>query len=214
MKQATLPLYIRFGEIPDDEQSKVHRSDKVVRKEGGVSVWRACKTGNLYFPVLPEDANQHAIMDYFNYLLSSSKRVYLVTGTEIDFEGADREPLLIDVQVIKEITHYYRNTKEQNQSPTVETTPDMPTFNEIPAVAESRKIPNVDVNIGDLVKIVRGSYKNLQEPHGFIKKIEEPYTGAKLYKIASVAIDPRYQDDPYLWVSAWSNEIEPWNQEA
>ena len=41
MKQASVPLYIRFGEVPSDGKSKVNKSDSIVREEAGVSVWRA-----------------------------------------------------------------------------------------------------------------------------------------------------------------------------
>jgi len=40
--------------------------------------------------------------------LESDKSVYLVTGDELFIEGADREPLLNNVKIIKEITKYYR----------------------------------------------------------------------------------------------------------
>ncbi len=114
MKQAKMPLYIRFGEIPNDGKSRVHRSDDVIREEAGLSVWRAVENCGCYYPVLPEDANENAIADYFNFLLHSDKKVFLVTGTEIFIEGADREPLLIDVKVLKEITHYYRKEGMNN----------------------------------------------------------------------------------------------------
>ena len=39
---STIPVYIRFGDIPEDKQSKVHRSDEIIRAEGGVSVWEMC----------------------------------------------------------------------------------------------------------------------------------------------------------------------------
>jgi len=35
MEQATIKLYIRFGDIPKDFQSKVHRNGVVLRNEGG-----------------------------------------------------------------------------------------------------------------------------------------------------------------------------------
>ena len=53
MKQAVVPLYIRFGEIPKDEKSKVYRSDSIVREEAGVSVWRAIENCGCYYPILP-----------------------------------------------------------------------------------------------------------------------------------------------------------------
>lgn len=118
MKQAKVPVYIRFGEIPSDKDSKVHRGDQLVRNEGGISVWRAIKDGGYYWPILPKEPNENTISDYFTLLLHSDKPVYLVTGTEIFIEGADREPLLIDVVILKDITHYYRkdsnNTEEAN----------------------------------------------------------------------------------------------------
>ena len=109
MKQASIPLYIRFGEIPNDESSKVHRGDAIIRKEGGVSVWRAVESDGIYYPILPVDFNKNAISDYFNLLLKSNKRVYLVTGDELSIEGADREPLLNNIKILKEITNYYRD---------------------------------------------------------------------------------------------------------
>ena len=53
MKQATMPLYIRFGEIPSDEKSKVYRGDAIVREEAGVSVLEAIECDNIYYPILP-----------------------------------------------------------------------------------------------------------------------------------------------------------------
>lgn len=107
MKQATVKVYIRFGEIPPDGISHVHLGDYDARPEGGLSVWRAVKSNGCYYPVLPEDANEDAIADYFDMLLTGRQRVYLVTGQEMRLEGADREPLLMmPVTVLKEITHY------------------------------------------------------------------------------------------------------------
>ncbi len=108
IKQATAPLYIRFGELPEDNVSKVHFGDATVRSEGGLSVWRAVECDGQYFPLLPEDANKSAISDYFS-MLFSDKEVYLVTGTEMRLEGADREPLLDapTVVVIKKLNYMY-----------------------------------------------------------------------------------------------------------
>ena len=60
MKQASIPLYIRFGEIPTDEISEVHRGDSVIREEGGVSAWRAVESNGLYYPILPENPNKNS----------------------------------------------------------------------------------------------------------------------------------------------------------
>ena len=108
MKNATLPLYIRFGEIPQDKISKVHFGDAVIRSEGGLSVWDAVEANGDYYPILPECANESAVADYFR-LLFSDKDIYLVTGQEMRLEGADREPLLIPetVIVIKKLNYSY-----------------------------------------------------------------------------------------------------------
>lgn len=106
MKQASVKVYIRFGEIPKDEISHVHLGDVDFRPEGGLSVWRAVESNGCYYPVLPEDANENAIADYFDMLLNGDQRVYLVTGVEMRAEGADREPLLMKPVIIKEITGY------------------------------------------------------------------------------------------------------------
>ena len=103
-------LYIRFGEIPPDGKSKVYKGDEIVREEAGVSVWKAVESCGQYYPILPEEPNKNTISDYFDMLLNSNEKIYLVTGTEMVIEGADREPLLMDVKVIKEIT-YFRNLK-------------------------------------------------------------------------------------------------------
>ncbi len=113
MKQSNIPLYIRFGEIPEDGQSKVHRSDEIIRNEGGVSVWRAVEDQGYYWPLLPDEPNKNTIADYFSMLLDkydNDRNVYLVTGTELCIEGADREPLLMDVKIIKDISSYYKKT--------------------------------------------------------------------------------------------------------
>lgn len=112
--QSSIPLYIRFGEIPENENSAVHRSDDLVRNEGGVSVWRAIEDQGKYWPLLPDDPNANTIADYFSMLLNlygSNKKVYLVTGWEICIEGADREPLIRDVKIIKDISSYYNRSE-------------------------------------------------------------------------------------------------------
>lgn len=109
MKTAKIPVYIRFGEIPEDENSTVHRSDEEVRKEGGISVWEAIEVNGCYYPILPKHPNGNTLADYFHYLLDFTGNIYLVTGTKIFIEGADREPLLMNVIIIKNITHQYNH---------------------------------------------------------------------------------------------------------
>ena len=104
---STIPVYIRFGDIPEDKQSKVHRSDEIIRAEGGVSVWECVQDDWLYYPILPENPNECAIADYF-HMLFSDKPVYLVTGTRLCVNGACNEPLLMDdITIIKKLDYSY-----------------------------------------------------------------------------------------------------------
>ena len=70
------------------------------------------KAVDVIIQFFQKNPNENTISDYFHILLHSDEKVYLVTRTEIIIEGADREPLLMDVMVLKEITHYYRDLKE------------------------------------------------------------------------------------------------------
>ena len=102
---STIPVYIRFGDIPKDFQSKVYRSGTIVRNEGGVSVWECVESDDMYYPILPENPNEHAISDYFRELFSD-RPVYLVTGTRMFINGADDEPLLMDdIKIIKQLDY-------------------------------------------------------------------------------------------------------------
>lgn len=109
MKYASAPLYIRFGDIPENGRSNIYSSGTVIGTEAGLSVFRAVESCGMYYPVLPEEPNGDCIIDYFRFLMHSKLPVYLVTGDELRVEGRDREPLLQNVVVIQEITHYYRN---------------------------------------------------------------------------------------------------------
>ena len=91
-----------------NKKSKVHQGDAILRDEGGLSVWRAVEVNNCYYPILPEEPNDNTISDYFDLLLSTNKKVYLVTGDELYIEGACREPLLINVTILKDISSLYR----------------------------------------------------------------------------------------------------------
>ncbi len=111
MKQATIPLYIRFGNIPKNQKSKIYAGDQVVGEEPGVSVYRAVEVAGIYFPLMEPDFIDDGIMDYFQLLFESvkdeKKKVLVVTGDELRFEGHDREVLLTNVKIIKDYTKVY-----------------------------------------------------------------------------------------------------------
>lgn len=103
--------YLRFGDIPEDKISKVHRSDAIIRNEAGVSVWNCAFANDVPFPLLPDNANESAMADYF-YCLLGNKPVYLVAGTELKERGSANEPLLgHDIKIVKEYTDDYEYLK-------------------------------------------------------------------------------------------------------
>ena len=103
--------YLRFGNIPKDKISKYHKGDVIVKDEKGVSVWECAWVNDVPFPLLPPNATETAMADYF-YMLLGDKPVYLVTGTELAERGSVNEPLLDkDITIIREYTEDYEYLK-------------------------------------------------------------------------------------------------------
>lgn len=111
--------YIRFGEIPKDERSKrgngvIGDGYECVGYEDGVSVWdcifnlgtnkyhlvaphgNSCTHGDFSQAAFPEDCCG----------CNPKKKIYVVTGTEVGY-GADKEPLLRNVKIVKELPFNY-----------------------------------------------------------------------------------------------------------
>ena len=109
MNEFKIPTYIRFGEIPKDEKSKIYFGNEIVGIEPGVSVYEAIKVDNAYYPKLPDNPNANTLSDYFEFLLNSKQKVYLVIGDRLRINGHDNEPLIENVKIVKEITNYYTN---------------------------------------------------------------------------------------------------------
>ncbi|WP_299995921.1 hypothetical protein [uncultured Clostridium sp.] len=109
METAKIPVYIRFGEIPKDGKSKIHFGDEIAGTEPGLSVWKAVEANGCYFPILPDNANESAIQDYFDMIFDKENKVYLVTGRELSVTGHDNEPLIFNAKIIKELCPYYKN---------------------------------------------------------------------------------------------------------
>jgi hypothetical protein len=93
-------IYIRFGEIPENERSYNHTDD---RYEDGVSVYSAeiesvppeSSASAMFVPVGPK---------VLQILLLAQRDTYLVTGTEVG-TGVDGEPLLQDVTLVAELDY-------------------------------------------------------------------------------------------------------------
>ena len=102
--------YLRFGKIPEDKISRIHRGDGILGEEKGVSVWDCTFVDDVPFPILPDDSSEDGLADYF-YSLLGDKPVYLVTGTEIG-KGYVGEPVLDkDIKIILEYTNVYEYIK-------------------------------------------------------------------------------------------------------
>lgn len=115
-------IYIRIGEIPVDERSKIHLGDKN-EYENGVSVWNAVKLEDGYHLVAPLHGNTCTYTDFisdafpeewYGKLLPDSLKIYVVTGDEIG-KGSDNEPLLKNVKIIEELPFdYFRYGDNKN----------------------------------------------------------------------------------------------------
>ena len=99
-------LYIRFGEIPTDEKSKIYREEIEVGIENGVSVYPAFKTneGNivlgLNLPITKTTLHtQQYLIEYDN------RPCYLVKGDYIG-KDTDGQPLINNITIIKKIDNY------------------------------------------------------------------------------------------------------------
>ena len=117
--ETTKKEYIRFGEIPKDEKSKkgngiIGDGYKCIGYEEGVSVWdcvynfdtgkyhlvaphgNSCTHGDFSSMAFPDDC----------YGCDPKQKIYVVTGIEVGY-GADCEPLLKDVKIVKELPFDY-----------------------------------------------------------------------------------------------------------
>lgn len=110
-----MKYYIRIGEVPENEISKIYRGDAVIGEEKGVSVYNCIKLNNTYHIVMPLPLKEGQGMTYetliqeitqYRYEIEFPRKVYLVTGKEIG-KGHDNEPLIKNVRIIQEITKQY-----------------------------------------------------------------------------------------------------------
>ena len=106
-------LYIRFGDIPKDEKSKVYNGEIEIGTENGVSVYPAFEDSEgdivlgLSLPITKTTLyTQQHLLEYDN------RPCYLVSGDYVG-KGTDGEPLLKNVKVIREIKNFRRKQDEQ-----------------------------------------------------------------------------------------------------
>lgn len=106
-------FYIRFGEIPKTEKSKIYRNgDKLIGEEPGVSVYDAVFYDEEWKIIYPNPSTQHTAQDINDFVLdiarnnSFKRQAYLVSGDKVGI-GQDGEPLIINVKIIQNITSQF-----------------------------------------------------------------------------------------------------------
>lgn len=100
--------YIRFGDIPKNEESCVYNGDELIGKENGVSVYPAIidENGSIIFGLhLPVTRTTLYTMQYL--IEYDNRPCYLVEGDLVG-TGTDGEPLIKNVRIVREITDYRR----------------------------------------------------------------------------------------------------------
>ena len=96
-------MYLRFGDIPENERSKIWAGEYSVGEEEGVSVYdvKIGEDGRVSI-CLPLPFNRDTF-DTFRMLVEySDRKCYLVDGEYVGI-GNDGEPLIKNVKVIREV---------------------------------------------------------------------------------------------------------------
>lgn len=108
-------LYIRFGEIPTDEKSKIFQGEIEVGTENGVSVYPAFKTSEgdivlgLNLPITKTTLyTQQHLIEY------DDRPCYLVKGDYVG-KDTDGQPLINNVSIIEKIDTYRVKEKKQGE---------------------------------------------------------------------------------------------------
>ena len=112
-------LYIRFGEIPTDEKSKIFQGEIEVGTENGVSAYPAFKTSEgdivlgLSLPITKTTLyTQQHLIEY------DDRPCYLVKGDYVG-KDTDGQPLINNVSIIEKIdTYRVKEEKQDEQKPT------------------------------------------------------------------------------------------------
>ena len=108
--------YIRIGDIPLNEESRIHRGDVILGYEKGVSVYNAILLDDKWRIIMPLPFKEGQGVTYENliqevtecrYEISETRRIYLVEGDEVGI-GSDNEPLLKNVRILEDITEQFK----------------------------------------------------------------------------------------------------------
>lgn len=112
--------YIRIGEIPENELSKIHRGDAVIGEEKGVSVYDAEFINDKWRIVMPYYFKEGQGQTYESliqcvtecrYKINKPSKVYLVSGKKVG-NGSDGEPVIKNVKIIKNLTEQFKSYQQ------------------------------------------------------------------------------------------------------
>lgn len=112
--------YIRIGEIPENELSKIHRGDAVIGEEKGVSVYDAEFINDKWRIVMPYYFKEGQGQTYegliqnvteCRYKINNPSKVYLVSGKKVG-NGSDGEPVIKNVKIIKDLTEQFKSYQQ------------------------------------------------------------------------------------------------------
>ena len=100
-------LYIRFGEIPENEISGIYdyEENKIIGSEIGVSVYNCCKIDDTWKLLLPNHCTGTTLLT-LSGLLIDGKDIFVLTGDEVGI-GTDNEPLLKNCNIVCKLPNNY-----------------------------------------------------------------------------------------------------------
>ena len=99
------PLYIRFGDVPQNEKSKIYCGEEEIGEENGVSVYRAYEVNGNIVIGLTLPITQTTLHTQQHLLEYDNRPCYLVKGNYVG-EDADGQPLINNVNIIRKIDRY------------------------------------------------------------------------------------------------------------
>lgn len=98
-------LYLRFKDIPDGERSGIYNCEgEKIGEELGVSCYRGVVIDDKVYIIMPHKAanTYYFLIDQYN---RNKIPLYVITGIEVG-EGSDKEPVLLDVKIERQIRNW------------------------------------------------------------------------------------------------------------
>lgn len=98
-------LYIRFGDVPNNEKSKIYRGEEEIGEENGVSVYRAFEVNGNIVIGLTLPITQTTLHTQQHLLEYDNRPCYIVKGNYVG-EDEDGQPLINNVHIVRKIDRY------------------------------------------------------------------------------------------------------------